>query len=272
MRVLATAVVLMVSVLSGTVHAQLIVASSQGLKSCLSSRLYTAKSADAPPAVASSFAGPGAQLAFRLCPDLEGNTHYFLREPEPAEAGICRMREVEVFPGGSNDEFPIDSAKGVGFNTISGWKAVPPPEWLARYYMVDDEAKFAMLADQPCPPGDDKAYIPVDHVTDGTLRSISHLWDKVIRSPRDFDKAFAHVDARSNAGGPINPKYIAGLKGQIFQAQGEPLRLYQMDCAGNNSNECEAFVGNHQHSYKIGFDVGDSGLVLTRLLALEAVI
>ncbi|HWF65476.1 MAG TPA: hypothetical protein VN685_12755, partial [Rhizomicrobium sp.] len=246
--------------------------SLQALTSCITNRLYTAKSPDTPPAVAASFAGPGAKLAFRLCSDLELNTHYFLREPAPAEKGICRVREIEVFPGGPGDAIPVDHVEGgvIRSDDIPGWKWMPPPDWEARHYSRR-ESDFAMLTDQPCPPGDDAAYIPVDQVTDGMLKSFDHLWRSVIVSPETFDRTFAHVEARSNGGGPVDPKYISALKNEIFSAPGQPLRLYDMDCA-KYSNDCNAFVGNQRHSYEIGFDIGDKGLILTRLVALEAVI
>src|SRR5471032_493084 len=59
------------------------------------SRIYTAASTDAPPAIRAAIASSNGQVAFRTCQD-ETGTRTYLRSPAKSIEGVCRFIESEV--------------------------------------------------------------------------------------------------------------------------------------------------------------------------------
>jgi hypothetical protein len=197
---------------------------------------------DRPAPVAADLPGDGKRLAFRTCRDWDGNTHYFLREPRPNRAGVCRSVEREIFPGSARDTvratLSYDPAAPVF--ALAGWKDTPPAAW-AKAGHSNPVQEFGLVADADCPSGNDPNYVLMFNVSDAVFKSFNTAWDELSRSPDVLRAAvyqFRPVkDAASNAGRMtrrFNDFFITGV------AQGRH-RLTRVYCGDTG---CGARVGD----------------------------
>ena len=239
---------------------------ANALNYCDESKLYGAHNTDAPAIIAASFAGEGRRVAFRTCPDGDGNMHYFLREPRPNNNGVCRVFEREVFSGTEKDELFVqvlyDGTARNWYFTMKGWKVWPPDDWTSLHYSRQS-AVLGFVTSQDCPPGDDPRYIWLKNVTDGMLKTFQNAWDAARRSPEALVNAFRDVPTEgSKFPGQMDAQPSQALRDRFRSAviEGHD-KLTGISC---DDRGCYASLSNQA----IGFDVTPSGIVFTKLIAL----
>ncbi len=252
------------------VSAQIIVREHtvQALAYCESDHYYNPATADAPAIIAKSFEGPGKQVTFRTCTDVDGNTHYFVRKARPNRNGICRVFEEEIFPGSTTDSVIVDVLyDGMAphwYFDMQGWKYSPPNSWAKLQYTAKSRI-LALESSDGCPSGDDKRYIPVGPLTDGMLKSFYGLWHRVSETPASFDEAFAgSVSIGSEALGykQDHAELVQRLRADFFDLGRERPRIYELECGGGRLDGCSAFMSDNM---VIGFDVTEHGLAITTI-------
>jgi hypothetical protein len=240
---------------------------AQALASCGDEHFFNSRTANPPAIVAHSFRGQGSVVTFRICTDVEGNTHYFIRKPRPNRNGICRVFEQELFPGTEQDVQIIDvlydgTAPGWYF-TMPGWKSWPPENWAKLHY--DGQSQIlAQESEGACPPGDDSRYMPVGTMTDGMLGGFFKLWRKVSSSPEAFDSTFANTTSAANTGLGSKEDHAAlvqALRDELFTKGRARPTLEFFDCGIGSLSGCSAYFDE----FVIGFDVAEQGLVITRI-------
>jgi len=199
---------------------------------------------------------------------MDHHTHYFVRKPRPNRNGICRILEQELFPGTPQDEQIVDVLyDGTAPNwyvTISGWQSWPPEDWVKLPYLPQSGI-LAQESGDACPPGDDKGYVSVGSMTDGMLKQFFALWRDISSSPEAFDRAFANTtsNAYANMGGKEDHEgLVRTLRQYLFEKNRARPALKVLDCNTVGRLEgCSAYF----QGFVVGFDVGDSGLKITRL-------
>jgi hypothetical protein len=220
----------------------------QSLTTCDGNHFYASQSARSPSRIAKSFEGKGALVAFRTCTDADGNTHYFVLEPRPNRNGVCRTYEHELFPGGDQDEAFItllyDGTAPDWYFMMKGWKSWPPADWNALHYSARSEV-FAFVSGEKCPLGSDPRYLPVEHITDGTLKAFESLWLRINSSPKDFTEVFAHVTIPANQG-----DVIERFRHAVFDDREQ---ITSISCGDGG---CTAYFGD----FAVRFDTSISGI------------
>lgn len=235
----------------------------QALMDCSDQKTYDARSSDAPAAIAASFAGKGASLAFRTCRDTDRNVHYFLREHLPGRNGVCRSLEKEIFPGGAMDSVWVDvRLSPPEWYFLKGWKQYPPNAWQALHYPVRTQ-EFGFVTDGDCPPGDDARYLALINVTDGMLKSFQQVWARVAATPQSLKAAIAPLPVSAAPTERFNTPerqqaFRTALVARMFEKHERPAGL-ACDSAG-----CSATFD----SFRVLFDVTPDGIVLTGLAAV----
>ena len=241
--------------------------SVQALMDCFDERLFSAQSANVPPAIAASFRGQGAKLAFRTCRDADRNIHYYLREPRPNRNGVCRTFEKEVFLGSASDRVLVhllyDSNAPNWYFMLSGWSSLQPPKWTAMRYPARSQV-LGFIAESDCPPGDDPRYMPLGNVTDGTLRSFQQMWERISASPEILQAALERLPVSRVTGIERfdTPERKRAFKERtITRVLKEKPQLQGMTC---HEGGCAAWFDY----WTVEFDVGPNGIVLTGLRAV----
>ena len=221
---------------------------------CQHSDLYNAgASTNAPAMIIAALAGPGAGLEFRTCNDGQNNIHFFLREPHPNQAGVCRIAEREIFPASPADMVWFATPFGPNSSTpLKGWSYEPPSLWKAGGYKPI-RGELAQVTGVTCPSSSDANYLAVRHVTDGMLKSFVAAWHKAAASPDAFDRAFASAELRDGA----TPKLKAELRDAALAGN---LRIGDISCSDEG---CRASMV--PNDIAIIFDVGRDGIVFTGL-------
>lgn len=238
----------------------------QALGTCDVERIYNSQSANTPSLIAHSFRGQGSSVTFRVCTDRDQNTHYFIRKPRPNRNGICRVFEEELFPGNERDmqivDVLYDGTMPGWYFTMTGWKSWPPTAWAKLHYSPQSQI-LAQAGDGACPATDDKGYVPVGSMTDGMLHGFFKLWHDVSYSPEAFDKAFANTTSVAIIGMGFKEDHAAlvrELRDDLFEKHSSP-RPEFLRCDLGNLPGCTAYFDR----FDVGFDVGDQGMVLTRI-------
>ncbi len=232
------------------------------LRDCQHSERYAADTPDPPAQIAASLQGNGKVLAFRLCRDMENNIHYLLRAPRPRRDGICRFVETEIFPGRDGDVVEVDvlddPAMADTAFALPGWTKRMPAAWRKRDYSRPDQTYAAAMPDgAPCPPGDDRRYIPVRANT-ATLKAFFAAWRAAAAIPQDFDRVFAAVPSRN----PYDAKpyddpagVLAEARRYVFDGHLPVDTVRCSETAAGEDELCSAYL----NTLDIRFDVNASG-------------
>jgi|GEM_PF-2895421 len=256
--------------LSNSAQAQMAVSahSAQALRQCGQSTFYTAQSPGSIPRIVETLTGDDHKLVFRVCTDMERNQHIFLREPRANRNGVCRSFEREVFAGDGADSILIellyDGQAPNWYVSKRGWTVWPPAQWTARHYTAQKNV-LAFVSNASCPAGDDAHYLPVENITDGTLKAFYTLWSAVSTEPKAFDRNFAMIAVKGLK--PVNEterqQTIAAFRQAVFAGEAKP---WSISCA-ENGDGCSALIGN----FAFHFDTGARGIEPQTLSVLLAI-
>jgi hypothetical protein len=240
--------------------------SVQALMDCFDEQLFGAQTPNAPPEIAASFNGHGAQIAFRTCRDADRNIHYFIREHRPNPNGVCRTFEAEVFRGTATDVILVrrlyDGMADNWYFTIKGWTALPPAPWVAKRYPRRTQV-LGFISGAECPPGGDARYIPLANVTDGTLKSFQHTWDRISATPEMLRAALEPIPVSRVTGiarFDTEERKRAFKERAISRALSAKQTLQSMIC---DEGGCAAYLD----FATVEFDVGINGIAFKGLRA-----
>ncbi|MBS0471024.1 MAG: hypothetical protein JSR60_08135 [Proteobacteria bacterium] len=237
----------------------------QALAFCRQDKLFDAMSTGAPPRISVALSGRGSVLAFRICTDADGNEHYFVRQPRPNRAGVCRVLEDEVFPAKRPSEFvnvsvPTDVSSNEHPFGLAGWTDRAPAAWRRLGYRSETRS-FALVTepDGRCPLPDDTRFIPVT-ASDGALREFQRLWHAATATPQDFYREFGSAPVLNSipSGVPKQATAYFLLHDLVFDRHAD-ISSIECQTGSTGTDTCSAWIGN----ISIEFDVSGQGLVVT---------
>ena len=217
---------------------------------------YSTESADLPPELA-AFAGKGGSFIFRVCIDVERNTHYFARIAGSKALPVCEVFEQEIFPDSTGKVgLPIvyGSTDGKEYVRVSGWTPKVPAAWQQRGYSQDDAigpVVLAQLVKGACPPGNDPGYAHLTNVPPGMFKAMAQAFSRATSSLQGLAAVYR---------GPVyaSPDPAVRLMGLPEMIQGSHFR--SVTCT---DRDCSAFLSNGN---AVHFDVGDKGVAITEVL------
>jgi len=96
---------------------------------------------------------------------------YFLLTPPASDLGVCHYAKLDYTPLFSADR-----------------------KYLGKHSAVDlRPQQYMTLADDPCPPLNNDAYINADQVPPGVFASLMHFWQTIMTSPVALEGAAAQL-------------------------------------------------------------------------------
>ena len=227
------------------------------------SRIYTAASTDAPPAIGAAIASSNGQVAFRTCQD-ETGTRTYLRAPAESFEGVCRFIESEVIaaPGRKHGEGSLDAPYAFeSWNPPDGWASGGPPN------SDRAERQFMAVGDGSCPPFDSTRYSWADGISVGLFRAIVALIADLESTPERFDALTAKTTRSSYTLARLRQAVADRHPLEIFSV-GDQLPDAQANAAGYRINLYDART---QHSYTLTVEVGAQGLEIQGASELPAI-
>jgi len=139
---------------------------------------------------------------FRVCSDFDGNTHYFVREPDATIAGVCEIFEDEIFPAQQKAISLRRSPAGPYGQKLNGFTWDVPQVWSQLGYLpLNQDMAVVMMKVLPkgqnhCPRADNQGYNSVKNVPPGFYKAMSDALEKKIASDRNWANRVA-VEVRS---------------------------------------------------------------------------
>jgi hypothetical protein len=207
---------------------------------------YSSDNSDLPAELANL---AGEAFIFRVCVDMDNNTHYFVRIPGSSHLPACEIFEQEIFRDPSG-KVGLPTVYGTtdlndGVVRVSGWTDRVPEVWQQWGYPAGNEpAVLAQAKNGPCLPGNDPAYVHITNVAPGLFKAMTRVFQEAAASDQGFAKNFSGL-----AKGRLNTS--SALRGG---------KIWSVSCTNTN---CDAFLSNGDSVF---FDVGDKGVVITQVL------